>query len=726
MSKTRKRRRVDQGQKNTECTIGLKPFEKKYDQNLTRLERTITPRNRTMRMYKKNKFAKVLLSMFAPGKIRPQDDFYDYINYRWLESVTVKKTQKYIVQVDNFRLVQDKVYGDLRDIIVDYFTHHHDALARNLKNYYTSVLTMLTPKQSREKAMITMTQLDQMLAAKAPWRLLAFFNTDEMIGAKSPFFWSMVPDDKEPTVYRCNISPVRLDLLDINVYFDDGTEVEYKRRYRHTYFEFVRHVFRRLLGPTEAAKYRARDVFDVQVEMFNAMGCDSIVKDLAKEKTYNRVTAAEAEAKYGFDWAAFAAELGFRRTPAFFITSSLNYLKCGAELFLAKWDSPKWKTYWTYLLLAKLIRLTRGWEEITYEFRGKFERGQQAINTADAVSASLYMTLPFNHFLSRAYAAKFEKPEEMEYVRTLCDELKIVFRRILRRNTWLAPSTKRYALKKLKSFRFIYGKPNTLSEDPPLDYTLNLYDNMHSIHQWRHKQFVALEGKPTSSAEFPMVDWSNYPVKMSGTQPYIVNASYTPSKNAIYINLGYIQQPFIDLNERGIEYNLANVGFTIAHEMSHGFDDFGSQYGLDGRLLDWWTPEDKAKYKKMQADVVRQYETFARRDGINFDASIGIGEDLADISGLAICDEYLRDFQDHNKDLIPIRALSYKEFYTYFAIQQKQFISKKSINAQLKTNPHPLDKYRCNIPLSRSWIFRSLYDVKSTDDMWWHNTSTIW
>jgi putative endopeptidase len=160
--------------------------------------------------------------------------------------------------------------------------------------------------------------------------------------------------------------------------------------------------------------------------------------------------------------------------------------------------------------------------------------------------------------------------------------------------------------------------------------------------------------------------------------------------------------------------------------MSHGFDDWGSKYDPEGNLNEWWTDEDKERYKKIQNDVIKQYEEFAARDGIKFDASIGIGEDLADISGLAICGEYLRDFQHNNNDLIPIRDLSYQEFYTYFAFQQRQQVSKKALSAQLKTNPHPLDKYRCNIPLSRSEIFRSIYDIKKGDGMWWHNTDTVW
>jgi putative endopeptidase len=213
---------------------------------------------------------------------------------------------------------------------------------------------------------------------------------------------------------------------------------------------------------------------------------------------------------------------------------------------------------------------------------------------------------------------------------------------------------------------------------------------------------------------------------MTGSQAYIVNASYTPSKNAIYINAGYIQSPFVD-QLRSVFHNLAYIGFTLGHEMSHGFDDWGSQYGYDGKLYDWWTKEDKQKFKLIQNDVIKQYEEFALKDGIKFDASIGIGEDLADISGLSICNIYLRNLQQYADDVYPVRYFSYQLFFSYFAFQQRQkLISKKALAAQLKTNPHPLDKYRCNIPLSRSTIFRSIYNVKKGDGMWWHNTNTIW
>jgi predicted metalloendopeptidase len=125
-------------------------------------------------------------------------------------------------------------------------------------------------------------------------------------------------------------------------------------------------------------------------------------------------------------------------------------------------------------------------------------------------------------------------------------------------------------------------------------------------------------------------------------------------------------------------------------------------------------------------DVVKQYETFAAYDGIKMDASLSTGENLADISGLAICEEYLRNFQLKNKDVAPISSLNFQEFYVYIAIQNRQKIYDKAIKAQLLTNPHPMNKYRTNCPLSRLKVFQSIYNIQKGDKMYWSSTDTIW
>ena len=123
--------------------------------------------------------------------------------------------------------------------------------------------------------------------------------------------------------------------------------------------------------------------------------------------------------------------------------------------------------------------------------------------------------------------------------------------------------------------------------------------------------------------------------------------------------------------------------------------------------------------------MIKQYETFAARDGIKFDAAMSIGEDLADISGMALVETYILDNQVVNDETIKIKKMNLAKLYMNFAIQGRQQIYKKAIKAQLKMNPHPLEKYRVNCSLARLELFKTIYGIKKGDGMWWNN-DTIW
>jgi predicted metalloendopeptidase len=485
------------------------------------------------------------------------------------------------------------------------------------------------------------------------------------------------------------------------------------------YFLYLEELFVFVFGNNHG--FNVTDVYDVEVAIMKTFNC---TKQKENEEYYNVITKKEALIKYNFNWEEFSHSLGYKSCPDFFITSSLNYLDCCTQLLLKEWTSNKWRTYFIYVYIRQLVRFNQQGYSLYYNFNGKFVTGQDD-ELPHELGPIFGLGYAFNTFFTNEYVDKHKNDEMIEYLQGLAEDLKQVFIRIIENNTWLQPKTKGYALLKLKHLKLIVGSPKILREDPLLNYSdSDAWGNLLKMADWRINQNVLLEGKKV--IDVPDIDWSLTPPKFIGTQAYVVNASYTPSLNGIYIPLGYIQKPFIDLEERGIEYNLAHIGFTLTHEMSHALDDLGSKYDHTGKLHDWWTEKDKQKYKKIQRDIINQYETFAKYDGIIFDAEPSIGEDLADISGLAICLKYLRDFQNKNEDIIPIRALSYEAMFIYFASQQRQKISKDALVAQLKTNPHPLDKYRTNVPLSRMKIFRTIYNITKKDKMYCNSSNTIW
>jgi predicted metalloendopeptidase len=663
----------------------------------------------------------------SPSNIKPNQDFYSYINDRWLNEIELSEDQKYIIQVDNFRITQHKVYKELIQIIEDYISNpatKNSKEAKCIKTAYVSFKKYNSVSQTRTTAKKVVQFMDDMFADNGNvWQMLALMNSSEIISWGSPFVWSLNPDDKNPKIYKCYLEPPQFSLIDVDVYFDDETDTKedkkYKSNYRHHYFRYLNTLFDIALG--EHHGYHVKDIFDTEVEILNALICEEMQSD----QRYNVITKEESLKHYGFEWSTFCHHLGFKKSvPDMFITSNLNYLLCGTKLLKEKWNSPQWKTYWIYLYIRQQCRWNeKGWLNY-YEFEGKFVRGQEE-EVDDSIKPIFPMGFLFNTFLTNQYIQKYNNPQGIEYVKTMAEDLKIVFMRIIQRNNWMQEKTKQKALEKLKKFNLVVGSPELLTPDPLLDYANNEpWENLFKMSRWRLQKAIHLVDKPV--IDIPVIDWSQTPPKFIGTQAYVVNASYTPSKNGIYIPLGYIQKPFVDLDERGLEYNLTHIGNTIAHEMSHALDDHGSKYDENGVLHDWWTEKDKKAFKKIQDDVIKQYETFAAYDGIVFNAEPSIGEDLADISGLGICQEYLRDFQLKNKDILPIQSISFESFFIYYAVQSRQKISKKAILAQLKTNPHPLDKYRCNVPLSRTRVFRAIYNVEKGDKMWWHNTNFVW
>jgi predicted metalloendopeptidase len=289
------------------CPIGLKPFQAEFSKTIP-----INQLKKTNEQHKKE-FVKELMSKFAPNAIKPEDNYYDYINYLWLKNVSLEKQQDYIVQVDDFRLTQDKVYHQLNDIILEYVRTHKDKLATNLKNFYDSVTKMNSIDDSKKLSKEAVQTVDNLIQNKNIWKMLAFINSNEMTADSSPFVWSVNPDNKEPTKFRSYVSAHVFSLVDLSVYYDDGTDVEYKKKYRATFKNYCKKIFDTCLGKDHG--FNPSDIFDVEVQIFDALGCVDVTSKM--EETYNRVNANESLSKYGFDWKEFSKELGYKETPSF-------------------------------------------------------------------------------------------------------------------------------------------------------------------------------------------------------------------------------------------------------------------------------------------------------------------------------------------------------------------------------------------------------------------------
>ena len=651
----------------------------------------------------------------APKSVNPKDDFYTYVNYEWLKKMKSQNEKKYFTRIDSFRIIQEKVYYQLIDIVKDYTSEHSDHKSKMIRNVYESFLHL--NESVCEKHWINIKkELDKIFETGNCIDLLVYMNKNEIVSGFCPLSFSIITDEKDSQINRCHINAPFLSYYNDELYDNDDN---YSKEFNKDFNEFVTHVFALAFGKNN--DYQSQDVIDVEKQMLDVMNSyDSKIKEA--EDGYNVVTASEAVEKYNLKWKEFTHGLGFKTTPSFFITDNLNYLSKITGIFHDNWNSKKWKTYVYYCYFKQLMRFHDSWRVTYYNYFGKMVKGQSTILPQE-IYPIFGLSYCFNTFLTEQYISKYANGAYIKWASNLAYDLKTVFMRKIERNKWLSPKTKKYALLKLKHIRVDMAHPPYLVPDPDLTYNANdPWGNVLECNAWRLKILIETEGK--HYIDLPMVDWA-VTFSLSGNQAYIVNAFYDPTKNNIYLPLAYLQKPFLDGDERGIEYNLAYLGYTIGHELSHSLDDLGSMYDYKGNLFNWWTPHDRKVFDSKVKDVILQYETFAARDGIKMDGSLSVGENLADICGLAIIEEYLRDYQINDEYINPIKKLSFETLFMYIAYQWKSYVSKKSIPIELKINPHPLDKYRANCPLSRLRLFKSIYNIKKGDGMYWNN-DTIW
>ena len=205
-----------------------------------------------------------------------------------------------------------------------------------------------------------------------------------------------------------------------------------------------------------------------------------------------------------------------------------------------------------------------------------------------------------------------------------------------------------------------------------------------------------------------------------------VNAFYNNVKNEFILPNAILQKPFVDISKK-ISYNLAYIGFIIAHEMVHGFDSEGCLFDETGKLNYWWTKDDYNKYKHLQKDVVEHYEALAKKDGVKLDGHQTLDENIADISALHIIEDTLEMYLIDNNIFGEKQTPYFIELYQNYARHWRSVIKPKQITNNLLLDQHSLSKYRVNCVLMRSKRFAQVFNIGDSDGMYYERkTNEIW
>ena len=439
-----------------------------------------------------------------------------------------------------------------------------------------------------------------------------------------------------------------------------------------------------LAGDSPAlAATRAKVILDLETRLAKSQWTRVELRD--PQKRYNKRTLAQLTAEApGFDWNAYFQARGLQLTdlnlaqPSFFQA----FAKLASEV-----PTTQWRTYlrW-HVVNATANQLPKAFGEEAFAFQGKVLNGTpEREPRAKRVEALTDSTL--GEALGQLYVKEAFPPEAKRKVLELVENLRVALRERITNLDWMGPETKQQAIKKLNAFGVKIGYPDkwkTYAFEVRRD---DAFGNVRRAAAFRLQENQAKLGKPIDRTEWSMT-------------PPTVNAYYSAGMNEIVFPAGILQPPFFD-PKADDAVNYGAIGFVIGHELTHGFDDSGSQFDAQGNLENWWTEADKKAYASRTDLVVQQYDAYEPLKGEHVNGKLTLGENIADIGGLKIAFAAYQNSLKGRPTPAPIDGFTGPQrFFLGAATVWRNHIREAALSLRLKTDSHSPGRVRVNGPLS--------------------------
>jgi putative endopeptidase len=404
----------------------------------------------------------------------------------------------------------------------------------------------------------------------------------------------------------------------------------------------------------------------------------------------------------GFDWAAFLQSAGLAAVDHLSVSQPSTVM--GLARLFEQIPLADWKLYFKlHLLDQSAPLLPKDFREAHFAFRGKALTGATA-QTPRWQQSIAALNRAMGEAVGQLYVALHFTPGHKERMQSLVDNLLTAYRVSIEGLHWMSPQTKALAQDKLSKYSIKIGYPDQWRDYSELvvkpgDALGNAQRS--AIFEWR--RLAAKAGKQVDRSEW-------------GMTPQTVNAYYNPSLNEIVFPAAILQPPFFDMAADDAA-NYGAIGAVIGHEISHGFDDQGSQFDGDGVLCDWWTSADRLAFDQVTARLVAQYESYEALPGKFLNGQLTLGENIADLSGLQIA------FRAYQR----LAALQPASLLGDFTGEQRFFIAwsrvwREKTRAEralqlLTTDPHAPSAFRANGAAVNHDGFHAAFETQLGDKM---------
>ena len=631
--------------------------------------------------------------------LRPQDDIYRYVNAGWIAATPIPEDKS---QVTTFSQINDKVLDDLHGL-VDQVSKDATAPAgsnrRKLADLYASFMDEAAIEAAGLGALTA--ELAAIDAVKSKQELPALFAHLDDIGVTTPYGAGVDPDARDSSRYAVSVGQSGLGMPDRDYYLkdDDARLIEVRGKY-------LGHVGRMLAlagTPQAAADAAAKQILALETRIARAQWTKVELRDPVK--TYNKTPLAALGALTpGYDWQPWLDGEGIAHKVDYVIIGEPSYFKEFAEI-LASEPLPVWKSYLRWHLLSEYAPyLGKAFVDERFAFYGTALQGTPT-NQPRWKRGLVLLEGSMGEALGELYVAKYFPPATRARMQQLVQNLIAAYRADIGQLDWMGRETREQALQKLAKLRPKIGYPDKWRDYGTLSIVRgDLVGDVMRANAFESQRQVNKLGKPIDRDEW-------------GMTPQTVNAYYNPLQNEIVFPAAILQPPFFDpAADDAVNYGA--IGAVIGHEISHGFDDQGSQFDADGNLRDWWTKDDHERFAAKTAALVAQYDAFEPLPGYHVNGKLCLGENIADNSGIAIAYKAYR-ISLHGGEAPVLDGLTGDQrFMLAFSRAWRSNTRDKAIVMRLKADPHAPPPARGTLPLQNLPAFYTAFGVKPGDKLY--------
>ena len=614
---------------------------------------------------------------FMDPAVRPCDDFFEYANGAWLRETPIPDDE---AGWGGFSEVRDRNFAVLHEVLDE--AAHDGAFGSKKLVGDLYVSGMNEPAIKRAGLAAVRDLLDRATHVGKREELPALLGWLQRRGVRAGLGVRVLPDAFASTRNIVHLAQGGLGLPDRDYYLKDD---EKSRALQEKYRAYLAAMFVLLGDEHPAAEAAAKTVYDIE----HALATASMTRVEQRDpyKVNNPTTRAQLDTVApGFDWSAFLREIGAPDAKDFNVRQP-KFLTALGELVRER-SLDDWRLYLRARVISAFAQyLAPAFEQTQFDFYGRTLVGQ-ATQKPRWKRVLEVVDNELGEPLGQLYVARAFPPEAKQRILDLVADLRAVLRDRISGLEWMGEKTKDAARVKLDAFAVKMGYPDIWRDFSGLRIDRGAFvDNVLRATQFNFDYDIGKLARPVDRGEWLM-------------SPPTVNAYYYPPRNEVVFPAGILQPPFF-FADADAAVNYGAIGMVIGHEMTHGFDDQGSQFDEIGNLRNWWQESDRTAYESRTDLVVQQYEGYEPLPGMRINGKLCLGENIADLGGLKIAFAAFERYLAREGEPGLIDGFTARQrFFMGYAQAWRSKYREEAQRMRLTIDPHSPGRYRVLGPLA--------------------------